>query len=64
MLWRDDDDRVVLLELEHEVLDMRGRDGIERRAWLVHQDHLGLDRDRAGDAQALLLTARQAVGRA
>ena len=38
-----------------------GGDRVERRARLVHQDHLGLDRDGAGDAQALLLAARQAV---
>ena len=56
---RDDDDREVALELLHEVLDARGRDRVERRARLVHQHDVGLDRERTGDAQALLLTTRQ-----
>src|SRR5262245_35879399 len=55
-----DHDRVAVLELEHELLDPRGRDGIQRRARLVHQQDVGLHRDRPGDAQALLLPARQA----
>jgi hypothetical protein len=57
---RDDDDRVALLELEHQVLDRRGGDRVQGRARLVHEDHLGLDRHRAGDAQALLLAAGHA----
>ena len=40
-----------------QILDLRGRDRIERGARLVHEDDLGLDGDRAGDAQALLLAA-------
>ena len=36
------------------------RDRVERRARLVHEDHLGLDGDGAGDAQALLLAAGEA----
>ncbi len=55
----DDDDRVVELDLLHQLLDPGGRDRVERRARLVHQDHLGLDGDAAGDAQPLLLPARQ-----
>ena len=42
-----------------KLLDLRGGDRIERGARLVHQDHLGLDGDRARDAEALLLAARQ-----
>src|SRR3569623_647486 len=61
---RHDHDRVLLLELAHQLLDPRGRDRIERAARLVHQHDLGLDRDRAGDAQALLLAARHAERRA
>ena len=34
-----------------------GRDRVERRARLVHQDHVGLDREAARDAQPLLLAA-------
>src|SRR4051795_13325440 len=56
----DDHDRVALLELVDELLDLQRRDRIERRARLVHQDHLRLDGDRAGDAQALLLAAGEA----
>ena len=59
---RDDDDRVLLLQLDHQILDRRGRDRVERRARLVHQDHLRLDRDAARDAEPLLLAAREAVG--
>ena len=35
-------------------------DRVERRAGLVHQQHLGLDGDRPGDAQPLLLAAGEA----
>src|SRR3569833_112362 len=57
---RDDHDRIVLLQLVDQLLDLGGRDRIERRARLVEQDHLGLHRHGAGDAQALLLATRQA----
>ena len=57
---RDDDDRVVLLQLEDQLLDLLGRDRVERGARLVHQQHLGLVAERAGDAEPLLLAARQA----
>ncbi len=56
---RDDRDRVVLLQLRDQLLDLRRRDGIERRRRLVQQQHLGLDRDRARDAKPLLLPAGQ-----
>ncbi len=56
----DDDDRVVLVELVDQLLDVRGGDRIERRGRLVHQQHLGLDGERARDAEALLLAAREA----
>src|SRR3546814_7604492 len=52
-------DRVAALQFVDQLLDPRGRDRIERRARLVHQDYLSIDRDRAGDAQPLLLPARQ-----
>ena len=42
-----------------KLLDAGGRDRVERRAGLVEQDHLGLDRHRAGDAEALLLAAER-----
>ena len=57
---RDDHDRVVALELVHQVLDPRRRDRVERRRGLVHQDHVGLDREAARDAEPLLLAAGEA----
>ena len=55
----DDRDRVAAAKLVDQLLDLGGGDRIERRAGLVHQDDFGIDRDRAGDAQPLLLAARQ-----
>src|SRR5215472_18410485 len=46
---RDDDDRVPRLDVPHQVLDGAGRDRVERRAGLVHEDHVRLDGERAGD---------------
>ena len=57
---RDDHDRVVALQLVHQVLDRLRRDRVERGGGLVEQDHLRLDRDRARDAEALLLAAGEA----
>ena len=56
----DDHDGVVFLQFVDQLLDLRGRDRVERRARLVEQDHLGPHRHGARDAQALLLPARQA----
>jgi hypothetical protein len=56
---RHDDDGVVALELADQVFDLRGRDRVEGRRRLVHQDHLGFDRQHSGDAHALLLSARE-----
>src|SRR5699024_5724679 len=58
-----DDDRELLLELVDQVLDGQGRNRVEGGAGLVHEQDLGLDRDGAGDAQALLLTAGEAAAR-
>src|SRR5690242_7708868 len=52
-----DDDRVLLLQLVDELLDLRRGDGVQRGCRLVHQEHLRLHRQRAGDAEALLLSA-------
>src|SRR3954454_692868 len=54
-----DHDRVALLQLVDQLLDAKRGDRVERRAGLVHQDHLGLHRQRARDAQALLLATRE-----
>src|ERR1043165_4441234 len=56
---RDDDDRVGLLQIPDQLLDLRRGDRIERRGRLVHQQDLRIDRQRAGDAQPLLLAARE-----
>src|SRR5690348_3170082 len=53
---RHDDDREALLQLTDQVLDGEGGDRVQGGAGLVHEQHLRLDRDRAGDAQTLLLT--------
>src|ERR671915_1542176 len=58
----DDHDRVLALEVHHQVLDLPRGDRVERRAGLVHQDHVGLDREAARDAETLLLAARHAEG--
>ena len=57
MLWVTITIVYSTLQLGHEVLDARGRDRVERGAGLVHEDHVGLHRDRARDAEPLLLTA-------
>src|SRR5690606_24413197 len=46
-----DDDRILFLQLAHQLFDTLRRDGIERRTRLVHEDDLRLDGDRARDAQ-------------
>src|SRR5438445_12024939 len=56
-VMRHDDDGVLALELEDEVLDLRGGDGVERGRRLVHQKNLRIDGEGAGDAHALLLAA-------
>src|SRR3989442_6311293 len=57
---RDDDDRQVAFELEDGLLDASGGDRVEGRARLVHQQDFGLHRERARNAQALLLAAGEA----
>ena len=60
MLWVTMTMRVLRLQVLHQLLDLGRGDRVERRAGLVEQDHLRLDGDRAGDAEALLLAAGQA----
>src|SRR6267378_2186276 len=59
---RHDHDRIPLLEFLHEFLDAQRGDRVERRGGLVHQHHFRLDRERACQAQPLLLTAGQVEG--
>jgi hypothetical protein len=57
-----DHDRVIPLQLEDQLLDALGRHRVEGGAGLVHQQHLGLVAQRAGDAEPLLLAAGEAGG--
>ena len=57
---RDDHDRELLLQIVDQVLDARRRDRVEGGCRLVHQDHVRLHGDGPGDAQPLLLSAREA----
>src|SRR6185436_3968309 len=45
------------------LLDLRGRDRVQPRAGLVQQEHVGLQHQRAREAEALLLAARQGLRR-
>src|SRR5919108_807993 len=54
---RDDHERVLALEPVHEVLDRGGSDRIQSGGRLVQQHDVGLDGDRARDAEPLLLAA-------
>src|SRR6266404_1068948 len=56
----DDRNAVVGFEFGDQLLDALGRERVQRRGGFVEQQDLRLDRDRAGNAQALLLSARQA----
>ncbi len=60
-LVRDHQDREAQLALDagEQVEDRRGGLRVERRGRLVGQQHLGFGRQRARDADALLLAARQ-----
>src|SRR6185503_2543418 len=58
----DDHERVLVLQLVDQVLDLRGRDRIQRRSRLVEQDDVRLDSDRPRYAEALLLAAGEAEG--
>ena len=60
---RHDDDGALIFHREQQIFNLRRGDGIERRAGLVQQQHFRIDRQRARDAQTLLLAARQRVGR-
>src|SRR5687768_15681760 len=48
-----DHDGVLFLEAGHQLLDPPGGLRIERRAGLVHEDHLRLQREEPGDAELL-----------
>src|SRR5262249_1145224 len=56
----DDDDREATFEAVDQVLDRAGGNRVEGRGGLVEEEDVGFDRDRAGDAEALLLAAGEA----
>lgn len=49
-------------EFGEEVFDARGGERVEGRAGFIEQQHFGLNREGAGNAEALLLAAAQRVG--
>ncbi len=53
----------LVAQLVDQFLDLGGRDRIERRAGLVHQDDFRADGNGARDAQTLLLAARKTGAR-
>ena len=61
-VMRDEDDRLAALRMEATQFrpeDQRGLIGSSARERLVHQDDVRVGGERAGDADALLLTAGQ-----
>src|SRR5687768_6362524 len=58
----DDDLGVFAAETEHQLFDRARALDIERAAWLIHQDHFGLQRKEPGDAKLLLLLELQPGG--
>jgi hypothetical protein len=54
----NDHDGVVLLQLEDQLLDLLRGNRVQRRSRLVHEQHLGLIAQGAGDTQPLLLSTR------
>ena len=52
-----DDDGEVFFERLDEVFDLAGRDRVQSRSGLVHQQHFGVHGETAGDAEPLLLAA-------
>src|ERR1700682_3084941 len=60
---RHDDDGVRVRDLSNELFDLEGRNWVQRRARLVHQQQRRIDRDGTSDAEPLLLTAGEADGR-
>ena len=49
----------ALLQILHQVEDLRLHRDVERRDGLVRDDEIGLDRERPRDADALALAARR-----
>ncbi len=58
-LWVTSAMRDVRGELDDQLFNVGRRLWVQSRAWLVEQEHLGLDRQGTGDAEALLLPTRE-----
>src|SRR5579883_856525 len=56
----DDDDRVAIGQLVDQLFHFGGGNGVQCRAGLVHEQHFGLEGERAGHAEPLLLAAGEA----
>jgi hypothetical protein len=56
----DDQDRVLTAEPIDQILDLTRGDRIQGRTRLVEQENFRVACDGSGDAQALLLTTREA----
>ena len=51
-------DSIIFFQFKHKVFDLCGRNRVECGGRLVHQQHLGVGGEGAGDADTLLLAAR------
>ena len=58
----DDGHGAAVFQLKHELFDFCGGYRIESGAGLIEEEHFGIHRERAGDAQALLLSAGEGEG--
>ena len=58
----DGDDGAEIFQLNEELFDFRGADGIEGGARLIEEKNFGFDGQGACDAEALLLAAGKIVG--
>src|ERR1700759_2334144 len=53
----DDGDGAEIFNLNEQLFDLGGADGIESGAGFVEEEDFGFDSEAAGDAETLLLTA-------
>src|ERR1700677_1370977 len=58
---RDDGHGAEIFDLDEELFDFCGADGVESGAWLIEEEHFGFHGEAARDAEALLLAAGKFV---
>jgi hypothetical protein len=51
---------VAAAQADYQIFHYSGGDRVKRAAWLVHEQYFRVQRERAGNAESLLLAARQA----